>query len=71
MLPALRRRLGLNWTWLDQAQFRALGGVSRALAPVLPERLRVTGPAQLKWRRNEIDQWLTAAAASSDTSRSS
>jgi uncharacterized protein (DUF2236 family) len=69
--PALRRRLGVNWTRLDEAQFRALGRVSRALAPMMPERLRVTGPAQLRWRRKEIDQWLTAAAASSDTSRSS
>ena len=71
MSPALRRRLGLKWTRLDEAQLRALGRVSRALAPVMPERMRVTGPGQLRWRRKEIAQWLTAAAASSDTSRSS
>lgn len=69
--PAVRRRLGLNWSRLDEAQFRALGGASRALTAVMPERLQITGPAQLRWRRKEIGQWLTAAAASSDTSRSS
>ena len=71
LTPPVRRRLGLNWTRLDEAQFRALGRVSRALSAVMPERLQITGPAQLRWRRKEIGQWLTAAAASSDTSRSS
>jgi len=52
--PAVRRRLGLNWSRLDEAQFRALGRASRALTAVMPERLQVTGPAQLRWRRKEI-----------------
>jgi uncharacterized protein (DUF2236 family) len=54
MDASLRRRLGLRWTPLDQAQFRALGAACRALTPIMPERYRVTGPAQLRWRRREI-----------------
>jgi uncharacterized protein (DUF2236 family) len=54
MDASLRRRLGLRWTPLDQAQFRALGAACRALTPIMPERYRVTGPAQLRWRRRDI-----------------
>jgi uncharacterized protein (DUF2236 family) len=52
--PALRTRLGIRWRRSDETAFRALGRVSRGLEPVLPERLRVTGPAQLRWRRKAI-----------------
>jgi uncharacterized protein (DUF2236 family) len=54
MDPSLRRRLGIRWTPVDEAQFRALGAACRALTPIMPARLRVTGPAQLRWRRREI-----------------
>jgi uncharacterized protein (DUF2236 family) len=55
LLPAeLRSRLGVRWSGFDEARFRALGSVSRALTPLMPERLRVTGPAQLRWRREAI-----------------
>jgi uncharacterized protein (DUF2236 family) len=54
MTPDLRARLGIPWTRADEAQFRALGAASRSLGPVLPRRLKVTGPAQLRWRRAEI-----------------
>jgi uncharacterized protein (DUF2236 family) len=50
----LRGHLGIRWTPLDEAQFRALGRVSRGLTPILPRRLQVTGPAQLRWRREAI-----------------
>jgi uncharacterized protein (DUF2236 family) len=54
MDASLRRRLAIRWSPVDEAQFRALGAASRALSPIMPEHLRVTGPAQLRWRRREI-----------------
>ncbi len=54
MPEGLRSHLGVRWTQLDEAQFRALGRLSRGLTPILPRRLQVTGPAQLRWRRAAI-----------------
>lgn len=54
LAPKLRARLGVAWTRRDQVEFRALSAASRALTPVLPKQLRVTGPAQLRWRRRAI-----------------
>jgi uncharacterized protein (DUF2236 family) len=54
MKPQLRRRLGVRWSALDESAFRALGAMSRGLEPVLPMRLKVMGPAHLRWRRREI-----------------
>jgi uncharacterized protein (DUF2236 family) len=52
--PALRNRLGIRWSRRNEAEFRALGAVSRGLTPVLPRRLKITGPDQLRWRREAI-----------------
>jgi uncharacterized protein (DUF2236 family) len=52
--PDLRRRLEIPWSRRDEAQFRALGRLSRRLEPVMPERLRVMGPTQLRMRRRAI-----------------
>jgi uncharacterized protein (DUF2236 family) len=60
MSPELRTRLGVSWSWLDETRFRALGALARALGPVMPEGLRVTGPAQLRWRREQIARELLA-----------
>ncbi|HZU60772.1 MAG TPA: oxygenase MpaB family protein, partial [Solirubrobacteraceae bacterium] len=54
MSSPLRQRLAIPWSAADEAQFRALAGISRSLTPVLPMSLRVTGPAQLRWRRDVI-----------------
>jgi uncharacterized protein (DUF2236 family) len=54
MRPELRARLGIDWTRLDEARFRAMGAATRSLGPVMPRALKVTGPAQLKWRRKAI-----------------
>ncbi len=54
MSAALRRRLGIRWTPLDEAAFLGLGAATRACGPVMPERLRITGPAHLRWRREAI-----------------
>jgi uncharacterized protein (DUF2236 family) len=56
MSPALRARLGIDWTRADQARFRAMGAFSRGLTPVLPRALKVTGPAQLRWRQRAIER---------------
>jgi uncharacterized protein (DUF2236 family) len=52
--PDLRTRLEIPWSQGDEAQFQALGRISRGLEPMLPERLRVMGPAQLRMRRRAI-----------------
>ncbi|HUE25672.1 MAG TPA: oxygenase MpaB family protein [Solirubrobacteraceae bacterium] len=54
MDPALRARLGIRWTGFDETRFRAMGAATRSLGPVMPKRLKVMGPAQLKWRRQAI-----------------
>jgi uncharacterized protein (DUF2236 family) len=54
MSPELRARLGIGWTILDEARFRAMGAATRSLGPAMPQALKVTGPAQLKWRREAI-----------------
>jgi uncharacterized protein (DUF2236 family) len=54
MEPWLRRQLALRWTALDEAQFRTLGALSRAISPVMPQELKVMGPGHLRWRRAEI-----------------
>jgi uncharacterized protein (DUF2236 family) len=63
MAPALRHRLGISWGRADETQFRALGKLSRGLTPVMPERLRIKGPAQLRWRREAIAHGPLGAAA--------
>src|SRR5436305_7203583 len=50
----LRQRLGVPWSRGEELQFRALGRLSRGLNPVMPEALKVMGPAQLRWRRKAI-----------------
>jgi uncharacterized protein (DUF2236 family) len=52
--PALRKRLGIRWTPLDELAFRGLGVVTRSCGSVLPESLRITGPAHLRRRREAI-----------------
>jgi uncharacterized protein (DUF2236 family) len=54
MGDALRRRLGVPWSRGEERQFRALGAVSRGLTPLMPQALKVMGPAQLRWRRKAI-----------------
>jgi uncharacterized protein (DUF2236 family) len=54
MTPQLRGRLKIHWNWRDEARFRVLCAASRSLDRVLPERLKVTGPAQLAWREEAI-----------------
>jgi uncharacterized protein (DUF2236 family) len=54
MEPWLRRQLNIRWSPVDEARFRALGTLSRALTPVIPEDFKVMGPAHLRWRRDEI-----------------
>jgi uncharacterized protein (DUF2236 family) len=55
LMPAsLRERLGIPWSARDERAFQRLGAVSRGLEPVLPRRLKVMGPMNLRLRRNAI-----------------
>lgn len=54
MSRGLRANLAIRWTALDEAQFRSVGAFSRALTPVLPQSLKVTGPAQVRLRQEAI-----------------
>jgi uncharacterized protein (DUF2236 family) len=53
--PIVRRRLEIGWNTLDEAQFKALGAITKALGPVMPASLKITGPGHLRWRRAEIE----------------
>lgn len=55
LLPrGMRDKLGLELTAAQRAEVRALGALSRATTPVLPQSLRTMGPAYLKQRRRQI-----------------
>jgi uncharacterized protein (DUF2236 family) len=55
MDPTLRDRLGIGFSRAEQRAFDAIGTVSRTMTPVMPKRLKVVGPAQLRMRRRAID----------------
>ena len=59
----LRGRLGIRWSGVDDAQFRALGRLCRSLTPIMPECMRITGPSQLRWRRRAIARGPLGAGA--------
>jgi uncharacterized protein (DUF2236 family) len=64
VMPArLRARLGIRFSAADALALRSLGAFSRALTPVLPEALAVTGPAQLRARRRAIARGPLGAGA--------
>jgi uncharacterized protein (DUF2236 family) len=52
--PELRARFEIPWNRRAAAEFRTLGAAARAATPVMPRPLRVTGPAQLRWRQRAI-----------------
>jgi uncharacterized protein (DUF2236 family) len=54
MAPHLRHRLGIPWGANDERAFRALGRLTRAMTPVMPKRLQILGPDQLRMRRRAI-----------------
>ena len=54
MGPRLRARLEIPWSWRDELALRALSAGARSLTPVLPASLRITGPAQLRYRQRAI-----------------
>jgi uncharacterized protein (DUF2236 family) len=63
MHPTLRAKLGMRWTRGNELELRAIGAVSRATWPVLPQRLRCMGPPYLEWRRKAIGRGEFEAAA--------
>jgi uncharacterized protein (DUF2236 family) len=58
----MRERFGLAWSARDEQALRLLGRTARATTPLVPRKMRVFGPAYLKWRRDDIDASLRPAA---------
>ena len=55
MDPALRERLGIAWSRPDELSFRGARARSPARStPLMPRRLRIMGPDQLRLRRRAI-----------------
>lgn len=52
--PVLRERYGLRWNRWQERELRAIAAVSRALNPVLPRFVKVTGPRYLAMRANAL-----------------
>lgn len=52
--PVLRERCEISWTRREEREFRAIGALARRLTPVMPGRMLVSGPAQLRFRRRAI-----------------
>jgi uncharacterized protein (DUF2236 family) len=50
----LRERFGMRWHTRDDTEFRALGRASRAITPLMPRRMLISGPDQLRLRRHAI-----------------
>lgn len=61
--PVLRERFGLQWTSVNEIEFRAVAAASRAAGPLLPARLQHIGPEYLRWRAKEIARGPLGAAA--------
>jgi uncharacterized protein (DUF2236 family) len=51
MDPGLRQRLGVRWGHTDELAFRVIGQLMRGADPVIPGRLKLTGPNQIRLRR--------------------
>jgi uncharacterized protein (DUF2236 family) len=52
--PVVRRRLQIDWSSLDEAQFTVLSAVTKRIGPLMPASLKVSGPGHLRWRSAEI-----------------
>ena len=57
----LRAKLGLTWTPAQDLQLRALGAAARSCTALMPERMRVVGPAYLRRRGIAVEANVTAA----------
>jgi uncharacterized protein (DUF2236 family) len=54
MPPALRSKLGLEWSDAQQLELRVVGAASRRSGPILPDSFRNFGPKYLRWRADAI-----------------
>jgi uncharacterized protein (DUF2236 family) len=52
--PVLRERYGLRWTRWQERELRAIAAASRALTPVLPGFVKITGPRYLRMRARAL-----------------
>jgi uncharacterized protein (DUF2236 family) len=62
LAPPLRERFGLRWTRANEVELRALAAASRATVPLMPRRVRMLGPAYLRWRGSD-NVWRPAEVA--------
>ncbi len=66
MMPAhVRKALGFSWNLAEEAEFQLNGAMSRALTPLLPQHLKVTGPDYARRRAADIARGETASLATS------
>jgi uncharacterized protein (DUF2236 family) len=54
--PSAREKLGLEWSVHQERALKAAGAASRAATPLLPESLRISGPAYLQRRGHAIER---------------
>jgi uncharacterized protein (DUF2236 family) len=59
--PILRERFGLTWSRAEELELRLAGAASRAGRPLLPQSLRVFGPAYRRWRSDEARELVAMA----------
>jgi uncharacterized protein (DUF2236 family) len=70
LLPEiLRERCEIRWTPRDAREFRAIGAAARRLTPVMPKRMLVSGPSQLRFRRKAISRGPLGGAAEQPLAR--
>lgn len=63
-LPAvLRERFGISWTTMNELEFRAQRALLRSLTPLMPKRVRISGPDYLRWRKAAIARGPLGAGA--------
>jgi uncharacterized protein (DUF2236 family) len=61
--PSARRKLGLDWSALQERMLSAMSVASRAATPLLPQFVRMGGPGYLERRGQAIEDGPFARAA--------
>jgi uncharacterized protein (DUF2236 family) len=64
LLPqTLRERFGVRWSPGRERRFNAVAAMSRASTPLMPARLKNSGPLYLRWRREALERGDVAQAS--------
>jgi len=67
--PALRGRLGVDWSTAQELRLRAFSAALRSATPLLPAGLQNTGPGYLRYRAAEIARGEVASPRQLTTAR--